>query len=334
MRQTSTHSSHFPLDSACTPLLVKMSLSTQLMISACAAVLVVLSFIAAPTLAAPRARLSDSVRAAHTIPPEILALAAQHGKPAATTAKKPPAPVTGASVKEPAATTAERPPAPVAGASVQEKTKPEMVKQPANKAPPAALADIAQNEKDRTSKVVSVPVSGAGVTDSTRTQKMMNAEMQRLKMQKAQMEAEEAKMMKLKVGMASEKSKMQKIKKGMEAEKKKMQKLTMDMKKSKKKLQTIAKMKKAASVVTRKFLPRACNCKRGTARNGVCYDFVRGHASYCKRRKCAPRYQCVAVRTGIKCILRRTTKRVVPVGPGRCASRKVYGYMYVPYSTY
>lgn len=305
-----------------------MSLPTHLMIFA-----VVFSISIVPSLAAPSARLVPSARMAHTIPPELLALAAKHGRAEPAMQKKPqhtiPAELLALAAKhgqaEPAMQKKPKPmvkPEPAAGTAKGGQEKPATMAQPKHTIPPALLAAVAKHGQDLTSSFESVPVSGpmSGTGDSKKAQKMMEKETKKIQMQKKKME--------------EEKKKMQQLKKGMEAEKKTMQKLTTDMKKSQAKVQKMQQMKKKSETMTRKFLPRACNCRRGTRTNGVCYDFVRGHASYCRKRKCAPRYECVAIRTGIKCILRRTTRRVVPNGPGRCVSRKIYGFMYVPYSTY
>lgn len=82
--------------------------------------------------------------------------------------------------------------------------------------------------------------------------------------------------------------------------------------------------------------PRSCSCMTAKGmKSGICYYYTNPRTRQCKKRKCIPNYICVqGFKTGITCVRRKSKSRVIPVGNGRCQTKKTSKYAYVPYSIY
>lgn len=80
--------------------------------------------------------------------------------------------------------------------------------------------------------------------------------------------------------------------------------------------------------------PKTCNCKRMTPGTSVCYYFNKKGAPYCEKRTCKPSFKCVGYKSGLKCMQRKVTKKVVSTGPNTCRTDNVQSYMFVLYSVY
>lgn len=85
-------------------------------------------------------------------------------------------------------------------------------------------------------------------------------------------------------------------------------------------------------IYTRKY-PRLCSCKLAKGlHNGACYYYTNSSYSRCRRRKCRPSYVCVqGYYTGMKCMLRKITSRVVYYGYGKCKTKRTLNYTYTLY---
>lgn len=79
--------------------------------------------------------------------------------------------------------------------------------------------------------------------------------------------------------------------------------------------------------------PATCNCQRDPPGAGVCYFYRSAGYSYCARRPCARSYSCSASGTGIRCVRRKTTVKIIPINGRECKTERVIGFMYVPYIT-
>lgn len=83
-----------------------------------------------------------------------------------------------------------------------------------------------------------------------------------------------------------------------------------------------------------KRLPYYCTCRIvRSSFFGACYFYTDLRARVCASRKCAPTYGCVGrkVKTGVTCIRRKKTKRIIHSGWNRCKTVDINEYFYVPY---
>lgn len=80
--------------------------------------------------------------------------------------------------------------------------------------------------------------------------------------------------------------------------------------------------------------PETCTCKiLKRASMGACYFYINRTSRYCARRDCAPKYVCVDGRkTGVTCVRRKITKKIIHVGWNKCKTKHIVRYIYVPYS--
>lgn len=78
--------------------------------------------------------------------------------------------------------------------------------------------------------------------------------------------------------------------------------------------------------------PQVCNCKStGSHKVGTCYKIIDKATGSCTKRECAPKYVCHSKKTGMTCMLRVTSSKIVRTGYLKCEKRQVKGHMYVPY---
>ncbi len=80
--------------------------------------------------------------------------------------------------------------------------------------------------------------------------------------------------------------------------------------------------------------PETCSCMPAQGlSNGVCWKFTNKGKHECKKRKCKPQFICVVgANTGITCMRKMVTKRIVSTGPGICREEAMKSYAYVPYA--
>ena len=78
--------------------------------------------------------------------------------------------------------------------------------------------------------------------------------------------------------------------------------------------------------------PPFCSCEVELPNPySVCYRYTL--RPYCVRHKCRAKHVCVPRDTGLLCIRKRTTTKVVPYGySGECKTKQIPGYMYTVYS--
>lgn len=79
---------------------------------------------------------------------------------------------------------------------------------------------------------------------------------------------------------------------------------------------------------------KTCNCKPFGNGVGKCYYYLSPESNYCASRKCKQSFRCVAHNTGLKCIKRKVTKKIVSTGGYTCRTQPVSSYTVVPYSVY
>lgn len=81
--------------------------------------------------------------------------------------------------------------------------------------------------------------------------------------------------------------------------------------------------------------PLTCECMLGKGfSSGTCYEFKKGESEKCEARKCRPSFDCVqGAETGITCMRKLITSRVMSNGDGTCIKKQVSGYAYEPYSS-
>lgn len=91
--------------------------------------------------------------------------------------------------------------------------------------------------------------------------------------------------------------------------------------------------RKGCSPVTVAAMPKACNCKRLPSRNSKCYYFPIPGSPYCESRPCRPSFGCVAFKTGLKCLRRKVTKKIISSGQYTCTMKNVIFFTYVLYSS-
>jgi len=82
--------------------------------------------------------------------------------------------------------------------------------------------------------------------------------------------------------------------------------------------------------------PSSCACKMVPSNSrSVCYHFLDKNQYICGRRQCGNSYTCTGSYTGITCMRRLSTEKVVPVGYASgnyCKIKKRKTYFYVPYA--
>lgn len=91
--------------------------------------------------------------------------------------------------------------------------------------------------------------------------------------------------------------------------------------------------RKGCSPVTVTAMPKACNCKRLTSPNSKCYYYPIAGSRYCESRRCRPSFGCVAFKTGLRCLRRKVSKKIVSTDKYTCITKKVNSFTYVPYSS-
>ncbi len=76
--------------------------------------------------------------------------------------------------------------------------------------------------------------------------------------------------------------------------------------------------------------PLWCNCEELRNSHGAkCYSYTRGDA--CATRSCRSSFVCTSRSTGILCMRRLMTEKVVPLGDGRCTTLPYDRFVYTPY---
>lgn len=81
--------------------------------------------------------------------------------------------------------------------------------------------------------------------------------------------------------------------------------------------------------------PEACNCAQVQSKKvGICYFYTDESSGACGSRPCRKSYQCTSVITGLTCMRRRTSKKIVPIPQAAysCRTVRTDGIMYVPYA--
>ncbi len=80
--------------------------------------------------------------------------------------------------------------------------------------------------------------------------------------------------------------------------------------------------------------PSTCECMLAKGfKSGTCYEFSPKGGKECEARKCKPNYDCVqGVATGITCMRKLNTHRIMSNGDGTCTKKKFKSYSYRPYS--
>ena len=80
--------------------------------------------------------------------------------------------------------------------------------------------------------------------------------------------------------------------------------------------------------------PNHCECAPSKAAgNGWCWYYYLKDSNYCKKRPCRRKFVCVSHHTGLTCMKRVTKQKIVPVAHNSCRTVRMYGEIYVPYST-
>lgn len=92
------------------------------------------------------------------------------------------------------------------------------------------------------------------------------------------------------------------------------------------------RQRRRAHLSTSIRLPLTCNCALGPPPKSTskCYYIKNSETGECTSRTCKPSYECQSVYTGLICMKRMTTTRIVPIDLHRCVSEQVDGVMYVP----
>lgn len=78
---------------------------------------------------------------------------------------------------------------------------------------------------------------------------------------------------------------------------------------------------------------KICNCKVSRNRGGLCYYYISTKSKRCKKRRCQRMFECTFQETGLTCIKRIVTHKIVRIGPDTCKNEKTWKLMYVPYSS-
>lgn len=81
--------------------------------------------------------------------------------------------------------------------------------------------------------------------------------------------------------------------------------------------------------------PLSCPCRQVNGiRLGTCWVLIDSVNHICVKRNCNPSFVCVyGIRTGLMCLRKKVTKKVVPTGQRTCKTVSISGYMYVPYTS-
>lgn len=80
--------------------------------------------------------------------------------------------------------------------------------------------------------------------------------------------------------------------------------------------------------------PESCPCQIGKGLSpGTCYRFLPGSSTQCSPGKCKPSFICaIGMATGITCIRKVITRRILSNGDGTCKMTSMRSFVYVPYS--
>lgn len=90
-----------------------------------------------------------------------------------------------------------------------------------------------------------------------------------------------------------------------------------------------------SSVTNYAAMPQSCECEPSHSRSsGWCWYFPRKNLDYCMRRPCRLKFVCTSRKTGLICLLRKTTSKVVPISYSRCVEERVHGFIYTLSSAY
>lgn len=82
-------------------------------------------------------------------------------------------------------------------------------------------------------------------------------------------------------------------------------------------------------------MPQSCDCEPSRSRyNGDCWYFPIKDSNYCMKRPCRLKFLCTSRRTGLTCLLRKTTSKIVPISTTKCVEERVPGYIYTLASSY
>lgn len=79
--------------------------------------------------------------------------------------------------------------------------------------------------------------------------------------------------------------------------------------------------------------PASCHCFiNWGAPRGACYKYTNMRKGLCKKRDCSPSYECINRRTGVTCMLYKKNMKIVPTGYGKCKTKSIRSYTYIPYN--
>lgn len=82
-------------------------------------------------------------------------------------------------------------------------------------------------------------------------------------------------------------------------------------------------------------MPQSCDCEPTRSRStGRCWYFTRKDSNICMQRPCRLKFICTSRKTGLVCMLRKKTSKIVPISSNKCAEERVPGFIYTLSSSY